>query len=363
MKYPAIGYSDYLQIEKILSAQQTRSDLFGVKAHDELLFIITHQTYELWFKQVLFEVDSVLELFAGEHVDESSMGIAVSRIERINEIIKVLTQQITILETMTPLDFLDFRDMLFPASGFQSVQFRLLENKLGLKPTSRLSFNKMPYTSMLKQDERNQILQAEQQPSLFELVDRWLARTPFLESQNFAFWKVYQDAAKRMFEDDIHTIQQHPLLQEEQKIQNINEIKRHQETFNALFDVDRHEELKKSGTWRLSFKAIQAALFIQLYRDQPILHMPFRVIVGLQNMDELLTTWRYRHALMAQRMLGSKIGTGGSSGHQYLKDATERHRIFNDLFQLTTFFIPRSKLPALPRAVQSQLDFSHQRKT
>lgn len=363
MKYPDIGYSDYLQIDKILSAQQTRSDLFGVKAHDELLFIITHQTYELWFKQVLFEVDSVLELFSGEHVDESSMGVAVSRIERINEIIKVLTQQITILETMTPLDFLDFRDMLFPASGFQSVQFRLLENKLGLKVSARLNYNQMPYTSMLKPEEQELIHKAEKQPSLFDLVDRWLARTPFLDSQNFAFWKVYQDAAKRMFADDIDTIQLHPLLPEAQKTQNINEIKKHQETFNALFDETQHEELRKSGSWRLSFKAIQAALFIQLYRDQPILHMPFRVIVGLQNMDELMTTWRYRHALMAQRMLGSKIGTGGSSGHQYLKDATEKHRIFKDLFQLTTFFIPRSKLPTLPKAVQSQLDFSHQSKT
>jgi tryptophan 2,3-dioxygenase len=76
-------------------------------------------------------------------------------------------------------------------------------------------------------------------------------------------------------------------------------------------------------------------------------------------MDEWWTTWRYRHALMAKRMLGSKVGTGGSSGAQYLKDATEQHKVFQDLFQLTTFFVPRSKLPTLPPQVERELGFSY----
>jgi tryptophan 2,3-dioxygenase len=96
---------------------------------------------------------------------------------------------------------------------------------------------------------------------------------------------------------------------------------------------------------------------IQLYRDQPALHLPFQLIQSLIDIDEHFTTWRYRHALMAKRMLGSKIGTGGSSGYDYLRAATEKHRVFNDLFQLTTFFIPRQRLPKMPADVEKKLSF------
>ena len=102
---------------------------------------------------------------------------------------------------------------------------------------------------------------------------------------------------------------------------------------------------------------MHAALLVQLYRDQPALQLPFRLLTALMDMDELFTTWRHRHALMAKRMLGSKVGTGGSSGYQYLKDAAEKHKVFQDFFQLTTFFVPRSKIPALPPQVERELGF------
>jgi tryptophan 2,3-dioxygenase len=78
-------------------------------------------------------------------------------------------------------------------------------------------------------------------------------------------------------------------------------------------------------------------------------------------MDEWFTTWRHRHALMAKRMLGQKVGTGGSSGYQYLRDATDQHKVFNDFFQLTTFFVPRSKLPPIPKEAEQSLGFSYSR--
>ena len=113
---------------------------YGKPAHDEMLFIIIHQIYELWFKQILFELDSVLEIFSKEDIQESRIGTAVSRLDRVIEIQKILIDQIHVLETMTPMDFLDFRDFLIPASGFQSVQFRLIENKLGLNKEDRYSY-------------------------------------------------------------------------------------------------------------------------------------------------------------------------------------------------------------------------------
>ena len=104
-----------------------------------MLFIIIHQVYALWFKQIKHELTSVLEMFHKDNVDERSIGTACSRLERVEEILKLLIQQIRVLETMTPLDFLDFRNYLFPASGFQSFQFRMVEVMLGLEEEKRLT--------------------------------------------------------------------------------------------------------------------------------------------------------------------------------------------------------------------------------
>ncbi len=90
-----------------------------------------------------------------------------------------------------------------------------------------------------------------------------------------------------------------------------------------------------------------------------MLQQPFRLLSRLMDVDESLTTWRYRHALMAQRMIGAKVGTGGSSGHDYLRRTAEQHRVFADLFALSSFFIPRSKLPALPPEVQRAMGYRY----
>ena len=119
--YPPVEYQQYLALAELLASQHPKSDEYGRPAHDELLFIIVHQAYELWFKQILHELDSVLELFRPDSVAERNMGAVVARLDRVTEIQKLLIDQIGVLETMTPLDFLDFRDMLMPASGFQSL--------------------------------------------------------------------------------------------------------------------------------------------------------------------------------------------------------------------------------------------------
>jgi tryptophan 2,3-dioxygenase len=104
-----------------------------------------------------------------------------------------------------------------------------------------------------------------------------------------------------------------------------------------------------------------AALFINLYRDEPILQMPFRFLSALVDIDEMFTTWRQRHALLAHRMIGSRIGTGGTAGHAYLEATARHHRIFTDLFDLPTFFIPRSAVPPLPPEHVKELDFYYTR--
>ena len=152
-----VYYPDYLQLDKILGAQQLESDKHGKHAHDEMLFIIIHQAYELWFKQVLYEVDSVMGIFKHQRVDDNAgeLNVVVHRLQRVKTILDVLVKQWEVIETMTPLDFLDFRDMLRPASGFQSMQFKVLEARLGLRMEAR--FGRQYYTSQLKPEHKAQI--------------------------------------------------------------------------------------------------------------------------------------------------------------------------------------------------------------
>lgn len=128
-----------------MSLQKPESAKTGKEAHEEHLFIVMHQTYELWFKQILHELDSIIELFGRATLPERFMAIVVNRLERTVSILKILVDQVTILETMDPLDFLEFREKLSPASGFQSVQFRVLENRLGMFQDSRIQYQVIIY--------------------------------------------------------------------------------------------------------------------------------------------------------------------------------------------------------------------------
>jgi tryptophan 2,3-dioxygenase len=357
MKYPAVQYHDYLGLDALLGSQKLKSEEYGKKAHDEMLFIVVHQTYELWFKQMLFELDSVMAVFAKNSIDESEMGTAVARLERISDIQKFILGQIDIIETMTPLDFLDFREYLYPASGFQSFQWRCLETKLGLRAEKRHNYNQQPFQSQLLEAQQKTMGEILQQPSLFDLVEKWLERTPFLHSQEFSFWKTYQKAVQDLAAADRKVVEINPRLNEEEKKRNLAQIEATLQTFSAIFDEQKYQELQTQGYFRLSSKALHAALLIQLYREQPILQMPFRLIQALINMDENMTQWRYRHSLMAHRMLGRKIGTGGSSGSDYLKSATDAHKIFTDFFNLTTFLIPRSMIPELPKELRTRMSY------
>jgi tryptophan 2,3-dioxygenase len=352
-----VDYGEYLKLDTLLSSQAPKSAETGAPAHDEMLFIVVHQAYELWFKQILHELDSVMRLFHHDSVDERSVGVAVARLERIVEIQKVLLDQLRVLETMTPLDFLEFRDLLVPASGFQSVQFRLIENRLGLRGGERAPLERTPAPGKISIAQRDALRRSEEGPSLFELVERWLERTPFLEVPGFQFWEQYGAAVRRMLEADRATIESNPTLAPVDRQTQLRELERTARSFAAVLDEGAHEELRASGERRLSHRATRAALFIHLYRDQPILHLPFRLLRTLVDVDELLATWRYRHALMVHRMIGTKIGTGGSSGHQYLLSTVERNKVFTDLFNLSTFLISRSALPPLPPDLERRLGF------
>lgn len=351
-----VYYGDYLQLPKILNAQDTESAKYGEAAHDETLFIIIHQTYELWFKQILHEINSIKVLMQKPFVHSTDLSVINSRLERVIKIQQILVDQIQIMETMTTIDFMDFRDYLVPASGFQSLQFRLVEATLGIKPEHRMEVEKQFFTSRLKPEDRQKLEKVEKEISILELIEIWLSRMPFSQFDDYDFWGEYSKAVDTMLAQDHQIISTNPILDEKTREIELKNLKLTESTFNTLLDANLFRQFREAGKCRLSQKAMLSAVFIFLYRDYPALQMPFRILNSLIEVDEKFTTWRYRHSIMVQRILGTKIGTGGSSGHEYLKSTTERNRAFVDLFNLSTFLLPRSATPPLPQNIIDQLD-------
>jgi len=358
-----MDYASYLRLPQLLSNQQMESAKHGAPAHDEMLFIVIHQTYELWFKQILFELDLIQSIFGGDVVDDADLGRAVHAAERIVKIEQLLVGQIDILETMTPMDFLEFRNLLIPSSGFQSEQFRLIEIRLGLKREARLAFNDASFEASLLPDARKQIAAAEARPSLRDQIDAWLSRTPFVDKGGFRFREAYQSALDKMLSQDMDLIRAHPHLAASEKEVQLASLLKSRAMFNGLLDDERYAELRAQGAWTLSRNALQAALFLFLYRDEPAANAGFRMLKALMDMDETLALWRMRHALMVSRMLGRKVGTGGSAGYDYLRATADKHRAYNDLFAIATFLIPRSALPALPEDVRNSMRYRYEQPT
>ncbi|KAG9509410.1 Tryptophan 2,3-dioxygenase, partial [Fragariocoptes setiger] len=387
-------YGEYLQLEQLLACQApvTRVKFTQhrrVEVHDEHLFIITHQAYELWFKQIIIELDSVRSLLSDDKVDEANMLKISSRLNRIIVILKLLTEQFTILETMTPLDFMDFRDYLAPASGFQSVQFRLIENKLGIKNELRTNYKSSNnhYLGVFKDPEIiRQIRVSESEPSLCQLIERWLERTPGLEPEGFNFWQKYHDCIDKNLDtimqqsrqakqtadelkhkhsdnrcspaanddDELHEM----IVFHEQLSKDLEEdYKRKKALFDSIFDQQVHQQMLSRGERRFSHKAMQGALMISLYRDEPRFNQPWQLMNMLVDIDAYLTKWRQNHAQMVLRMIGSQqVGTGGSSGYHYLRTTISvRYNVFVDLCNLSTFLIPRDMIPELTPDMKKRL--------
>ncbi|MEP6752057.1 MAG: tryptophan 2,3-dioxygenase family protein [Candidatus Dormiibacterota bacterium] len=233
-----LSYGTYLKVSELLSLQQGLSE-----AHDELLFIVAHQVYELWFKVVLDELEA-----AGGRIDSDDIFFARHHLRRVNVIERLLIEQIEVLETMSPQDFVDFRSQLAPASGFQSVQFREIEFLSGLKEPKYLTrIEGSP-------EEMGRLQRRLDEPSLADAL--------------------------------------HALIQ-----------RRGSPSLLDIFrDRERHGDL-------------------------------FDLCEAMLDHDEAFAHWRARHVLMVERQIGSKPGTGGSSGAQYLH-STLGKRFFPDLWDV-----------------------------
>jgi len=231
-----LTYGSYLQLSKLLSAQQLES---SPPAHDELLFITIHQVYELWFQQLLHETQTARDAMYADQ-----LWWAKHLLKRAHVIERVLVEQVDVLETMTPQDFLAFRQLLSPASGFQSVQYRELEFLSGAKDPSFVKRFRG-----LTEDERVRLQRRLDEPTL------WDAFVAVLAQRGLATGS--------------------------------------EEEIRASLRTAAHNRSEHFDVWELAEALIQH--------------------------DELAAAWRARHVTMVERMIGTKTGTGGSSGSGYLR--------------------------------------------
>jgi tryptophan 2,3-dioxygenase len=319
-----------------------------------MLFIIVHQAYELWFKQVLFELDFVCGVFRKEKIDDNSedLNLVRHRLRRIIRILELLNQQVGLMDTMTPLDFLEFRNLLTPSSGFQSLQFRLVEAKLGLSMESRhqKDYYKRGNEGGFAPVDLQKINTAETEQSLIHLVNNWLERMPFFEEE---FWKDYHQPS-----DDLH-----PFWSDYRRIYVSGLTEREKgniDFFDFTFfekDIFSKEQAEQYRTV-FSPAAMRAALFIMLYRDFPVFQTSYKILDSLVEVDHQMAGWRHKHLVMVRRMIGMRTGTGGTSGSGYLEGALSKHNIFRDIEGLSTFLIERKKMPKLPVELINELSYS-----
>jgi tryptophan 2,3-dioxygenase len=260
--------------------------------------------------------------------------------------LRVIVQQMDIMETMTPLDFLDFRNLLRPASGFQSLQFKMVEARLGLEMAER--HGQEYYISQLRKEDVNAIREVESHTSLLQLINNWLERMPFFRETSL--WENYEQVATK--ERGIHLFWSDYTHLYEESLEGIESA--NLARFKTIFLPEKETE---SGR-RFSPRASRNALFIMLYRDYPLFQTPYLLLNTLLEIDEELSAWRFRHLNMVHRIIGARTGTGGSTGKGYLKQAMDKHYIFRELAELTTFLIERRSLPRLPKKLEERLGFS-----
>lgn len=262
-----LTYSSYLKVPELLGLQHPQSK---PEHHDELLFIIVHQTYELWFKELLHDLDAVvvnLQSAAKNPQVHDEVYEAARLLRRCTEITRVLVEQFTILETMLPTHFLAFRGKLEPASGFQSEQFRELEFLCGLKDEKMLRYHRP---------------------------------TP----------EAYAQLERRLREPSLHDA-----------------------FFGALRAIGKLE-IKEDATEQEKFSA-RARAVLSLYRDERSSRDWIDVCERLTEFDELVVSWRLRHIQLVERVIGARMGTGGSAGSSYLK-LTLGKKFFPELWEART---------------------------
>ncbi|MFM8979918.1 MAG: tryptophan 2,3-dioxygenase family protein [Planctomycetia bacterium] len=339
-------YWDYIRVEPLLRLQGGLGEDDRALSNAELTFITVHQVYELWFKLLLRELVTLRDLLAAPHVPEPGMAQGVRSLERMQRIFRVAIQHWEVVESLNTTDYLDFREKLFPASGFQSAQLREIEVLMGLTDDERVGLGAHgAYLKALRGPggEASPALarvEARRQggPTVRDALEAWLWRTPIRGSVP---GDAGDDEVVGGFMDEYgralgvqagwgawalgSTSPQDPRLAEEMR--------------------SAHEWLAPPDARRRRIRA--AILFIEGYRDLPLLAWPHQLLAGLIEVEQMFLIFRQRHARMVERIIGRRMGTGGSSGLAYLEQTATAYRIFGDLWASKTLLVQSALLPPL----------------
>jgi len=339
-------YGNYLRLEEMLKLQEGPDGYSPKPCNDEKHFIIVHQAFELWFKLVISELKEVHKLMDSEKISEQSMPKIVRHLNRVTEVFDLMSQQWKVMETLTPQDFLSFRDRLGTSSGFESWQLRQIEIMLGLEQQQRdAGMDPLSHMKRLESEGKissNVLTEFEimiESPSLNDLLTNWLSRTPI--NGSLARELNDNEVVSRYINGHLDAMNEHSKM-----------VISHFKSIGHGNESTLGDRLQKSIQGAKEFlipngeinRSRAGLLFIESYRNLPLLSWPRTLIDSFVKVEQSILLFRNSHARMVERMIGRRMGTGGSSGVDYL-DATLKYRIFVDLWTVRTILVKRELLP------------------
>ena len=351
-------YWDYIRVEELLSLQRGLTDDDAELANEEVLFVVVHQVYELWFKVVLRELTSARDLFTAEVVAEQELSGVVERLRRISTIFRVATEHFAVVESLGTKAYLGFRDKLMPASGFQSAQLRQIEIMFGLDESERIPLGpvgshlaalRAPGGGSSPALERVERTLADT-PSFKSALEAWLERTPIdavmgpsggPASDVDGFVDRFLEAHARVVAASRDHAQ---AVAEAASDQPAKERERLAQTYERE-KKGVAEFLRPQGGRTDRVRA--AIVFLETYRELPLLAWPREVLAAVLEVEQAFVIFRQRHARMVERVIGRRTGTGGSAGVAYLDQTALEYRIFRDLWAVRTLLLPENAAPPL----------------
>ena len=355
-------YWDYLNLEDLLSLQGGVSGDEKDLTPDEVVFIVVHQVYELWMKLMLRDLEAARDLFAQDPVPDDAMGEASRKLARVRTLLELAAEHFRVVETITPRDFLNFRDNLFPASGGQSMQFRELEILLGLEEEERIPYvGQGSYRDVLREPDGSESwvlkrvnARLADRPNLREAIDEWLFRTPIDgsrpdrdgdEAAVHGFVEDYLTSHGRAI-DDLLTHIRGFVNSDAEADQLKRRYEKEREAAAAFLRAEDEPEATRPRRRRIR----AAALFLEVYRELPLLAWPREIVDGLVSVEQAYVIFRQRHARMVERIIGRRVGTGGSKGVDFLDEGAQKYRVFKDLWAARTLLVRRDLLRGPHRA-------------
>jgi tryptophan 2,3-dioxygenase len=354
------NYWDYIRVEELLSLQTGLEADESRLTNDEVLFITVHQVFELWFKLMVRELRSMRDIFKVEPVSEQAMSGLVHGVRRVVVILQRCADHFAVVETLVTRDYLNFRDKLTPASGFQSAQMRQIEILMGLRDEQRIPLGaEESYMSALRAHDGSEsaayrrVAEAlADRPTLAEACADWLYRTPIdgagpddrrAAERLDAFVEAYVASSAREI-DKTAAISLSRSRDEPDRDRLRKRYEAEKENVARFLNPTAEE-----GGARV--RRIRAAMiFILTYRELPLLAWPRELLDALIELEQAFLIFRQRHARMVERVIGRRTGTGGSAGVDYLDQTALAYRVFRDLWAVRALQIRAEAVPELAHA-------------